>query len=176
MDVLEAINTRRSIRGYRGDAVPENAVQKILEAGRWAPSASNSQPWYFIVLRDEKIRREVAAETTYGKFLGDAPLGIAVVVDPNASTHSVEDGSAATENMLLASHALGLGACWIGSYGSVYEKKVKEILKIPRERRLLSIIAIGYPAESPEGRFAEGESERKDLQRFTFTDLFGKNK
>jgi nitroreductase len=148
MDALEAIKTRRSIRKYKREPIPEGLILEILDAGRWAPSASNSQPWHFILLKDDQIKRSVAEATTYGKFLADAPIGIAVVIDPKASTHPVEDGAITTQNMLLAAHALGLGACWIGSYGSVYEEKVKEILEIPKEKRLLSIISIGFPEES----------------------------
>ena len=142
-------------------------MEKILEAGRWAPSASNSQPWEFIILRAGKIKEEVAKATTYGKFLADAPLGIAVVIDPKASTHPVEDGAITTQNMLLAAHALGLGACWIGSLGAAYEGKVKEILRIPKEKRVLSIISIGFPAESPK-------STRKEIEEITFTDSYGR--
>ncbi|MGQ9468279.1 MAG: nitroreductase family protein [Nitrososphaerales archaeon] len=167
MDVLEAIKTRRSIRRYRKDPIQEGLIFKILEAGRWAPSAGNSQPWHFILIKDEQIKRSVAEATTYGKFLAEAPIGIAVVISPEASTHPVEDGAIATQNMLLAAHALGLGACWIGSYGSVYEEKVKEILNIPKEKRLLSIISIGFPAESPR-------KTRKELREILFIDKYGK--
>lgn len=166
MEVLEAIKGRRSIRKYTKDSVPEDLVVKILDAGRWAPSAGNSQPWSFIVLKDEEVRKRVANATTYGKFLADAPLGIAVVVNPQASTHPVEDGAIATQNMLIAAHALGLGACWIGSYGSIHEKRVKEILNIPKSNRLLSIISIGFPAESPT-------KTRKELREIMFTDRYG---
>lgn len=167
MDVLEAIRTRRSIRKYKGEPVLEEMLNKILEAGRWAPSANNSQPWNFIVLRDKKLRKEIAEVSTYGKFFADAPLGIAVVVDPEASTHPVEDGAIATQNMLLAAHALGLGACWIGAYGSVYEDKVKKMLKIPKGKRLLSIISVGFPDQARE-------KGRKELRELVFTDVYGK--
>lgn len=167
MEVLEAIKGRRSIRKYRKDPVPEDLVSKILEAGRWAPSASNTQPWNFIVLRDEGVRRSVAEATAYGKFLADAPLGICVVIDPEASTHPVEDGAIATYSMLLAAHALGLGACWIGSYESAYEEKVKEILGIPEKTRLLSIISVGFPAESPS-------KDRRGLEEIVHTNEYGK--
>lgn len=167
MEVFEAIKDRRSIRKYKMDTVPEDLVVKILDAGRWAPSAGNRQPWSFIVLNDVEVKRRVAEATTYGKFLAEAPLGIAVVIDPQASNHPVEDGAIATQNMLLAAHALGLGACWIGSYNSVYEEKVKEILGIPKDKRLLSIISIGFPAESPV-------KTRKELSEIMFTDRYGR--
>jgi len=167
LEVFEAIKGRRSIRKYTKDPVSGDDLVKILEAGRWAPSAGNSQPWNFIVLRDEGVRRRVAEVTTYGKFLANAPVGIAVVVDPAASTHPVEAGAIATQNMLLAAHASGLGACWIGSYNSVYEERVKEILNIPKNKRLLSLISIGSPAESPT-------KTRKELKEIVFTDRYGR--
>jgi len=150
MSVLEAIVQRRSIRKYKEKPIPKDLLYKILDAGRWAPSAHNSQPCMFIILEDEKVRRQVAEATTYGKFLAKAPVGVAVVVDPEATNHPAEDGAAATQNMLLAAHALGLGACWIGSYSSVYEENVKEILGIPKNKILLSIVALGYPDEKAE--------------------------
>ncbi|MBE9501340.1 MAG: nitroreductase family protein [Dehalococcoidia bacterium] len=149
MDVLQAIKERRSIRKYEPKAVPEEKLTQILESGRWAPSASNSQPWRFIVVRDEKVKNELARVAVYGSFMAQAPVAIAVVIDPQASNHPVEDGAAATQNMLLAAHALGLGTCWIGSYGSGYEERAKEVLGIPRDKRLLALTSLGYPAESP---------------------------
>ena len=148
MDVLEAIRDRRSIRRYHKKDVPEEKLMQVLEAGRWAPSAHNSQPRKFIVVRNEKVRRELAQIATYGSFLAEAPVAIAVVIDPSSSNHPVEDGAAATENMLLAAHASGLGSCWIGSYGSGYEAKARRILGVPDDKRLLSLISLGYAADS----------------------------
>ena len=167
MEVFEAIKGRRSVRKYKKDSVPEELILKILDAGRWAPSASNVQPWSFIVLKDVEVKRRVAEVTTYGRFLADAPLGIVVVIDPAVSYRSggVEDGAIATQNMLLAAHALGLGTCWIGSYNSTYEESVKEILEIPKNRRVLSIISIGYPAESPT-------KTRKELREIVSIDKY----
>jgi nitroreductase len=166
MDVLEAIWERRSIRNYEPRAVPEEKVTQILEAGRWAPSASNSQPWKFIVVRDEVVRNELARVATYGRFIAQAPVAIAVVIDPRASNHPVEDGAAATQNMLLAAHALGLGTCWIGSYDSSYEESAKEVLGIARDKRLLALISLGYPAESP-GKSRVQLSELVCYDRYT---------
>jgi nitroreductase len=165
LEVFEAIKGRRSIRKYKKDPVPEDFVTRILDAGRWAPSASNRQPWSFIVLKNIDIRKKVAEATTYGRFLADAPLGVAVVINPQGSNHPVEDGSIATQNMLLAAHALGLGTCWIGCYNSTYEERVKEILEIPKNRRVLSIISIGYPAQSPT-------STRRELSEIISTDKY----
>jgi len=159
MDVLEAIRERRSIRQYQLEALPEEKLTQVLEAGRWAPSAGNSQPWKFVVIRDEDVRKRLADMAPFGRFIAEAPVGIAVIIDPQGSSHPVEDGAAATENMLLAAHALGLGACWIGSYGSDYEGRAKEVLGIPRDRRILSLISLGYAAESPQ----KGRMELSEL-------------
>ena len=167
MDILEVIKTRRSIRKYTPDPISEEEINKILEAGRWAPSASNSQPWRFIVLRSNDTKRKLAETFTWGGCLSQAPLGIAVTVNPRASNHPVEDGAIATQNMLLEAHSLGLGACWIGAYGSENEGSALNILNVPDDERLLSIIAIGHPAESPQ-------STRKELDELIFTDRYGR--
>ena len=166
MDILEIIRTRRSIRKYEPEAISEEEISKILEAGRWAPSAGNSQPWRFIVLRNEETKKELADTLTWGRFLSQAPLGIAVTVNPRASSHPVEDGAAATQNMLLEAHSLGLGACWIGTYGSGNEESAKKVLNVPEDDRLLSVIVIGHPAESRQGT-------RRKLDEVTFTDRYG---
>jgi nitroreductase len=166
MDVLDVITTRRSIRRYTQDPIPEADINRILEAGRWAPSADNSQPWILIVLRSPEMRRKLADTLPWGGFLSQAALGVAVVVDEKVSTHAVEDGAAATQNMLLEAHSVGVGACWIGTYGSGHEVAAKKVLKVPAGKRLLSVIAIGYPAET-------AHSTRKPLAELVFTDQYG---
>lgn len=165
MDVLEAIKTRRSVRRFKKEKIPPNLLKEVLEVARWAPSARNSQPWRFIIIVDD-LKRRVANATTAGKFLAEAPLGIAVAVNTRATRHPAEDGAAATMNILLAAHALGLGACWIGSYGSSYEEEVKRMLSIPEEWALLSIVALGYPDERPVSR-------RLELRELVYVNKFG---
>lgn len=167
MDILEVIKTRRSIRQYTRDSISEEYINKILEAGRWAPSASNTQPWRFIILRSQEVRNKLADTLIWGRFLSQAALGIAVTINPNASSHPVEDGAAATQNILLETHSLGLGACWIGTYGSMHEASAKKVLNIPKDERLLSVIAIGHPAETHQGT-------RRELAEMTFTDAYGR--
>lgn len=165
-DFIELIKSRRSVRRFRPDPIPDELVRKLLEAGHWAPSANNSQPWRFILLKSPEVRRKVAEVASWGSFLAEAPLGIAVVVDPKASSHPVEDGAAATQNILLAAHALGLGACWIGSYGSAWEGEAKNVLGVPEGLRLLSVVAVGYPAERPK-------SSRRKLESVVYVDKYG---
>lgn len=166
MDVLEAIKGRRSIRRYKKLPISEEQVTQILEAGRWAPSRGNSQPWKFITLKNVQGRTDLAEAIPTGKFMAEAPLAIAVVVNPKASKHPEQEGAAATQNMLLATHALGLGACWISVYGTGCEEKAKQLLQIPDEEWLLSIVSIGHLAETPE-------KGRKGLDEITFADKYG---
>ena len=166
MDVLEAIKGRRSIRKYKEEPISEEQTTQILEAGRWAPSRGNSQPWKFIVLRNAQERTDLAEAIPTGKFLAEAPLGIAVVVNPKASKHPEQEGASATQNILLAAYALDLGACWISVYGTDSEEKAKQLLQIPDKEWLLSIVSIGHPAETPE-------KGRKGLDEITFINRYG---
>ena len=164
MEVLEAIRTRRSIRSYKGEAVPEELVTKVLEAGQWAASASNSQPWSFVVFTDPEVKRRVTSCFLYGWFLDEAPVGIVVAVDPRGSSCPVQDGSLAVGNMMLAAHALGLGTCWINP--GLNDDGVKQLLGIPGDRRLICALSLGYPAESPD-------KLRKRLEDIAFTERWG---
>lgn len=147
MEILEAIRTRRSIRTYQPDPVPHDLLVKILEAGQWAPSASNSQPWSFVVFTDPEVKRRITRCFLYGWFLDEAPTGIVVSVDPRLSSCPIQDGSLAVQNMMLAAHALGLGTCWINP--GLNDEEVKVILNIPREQRLICALSLGYPTETP---------------------------
>ncbi len=145
MDALEAIRKRRSIRQYTGAPIPRADLEKIVDAGRLAASGHNQQPWDFVVVthRDMIERLKVAAE-----WMGKAAAIIAVVMDPS-STFWLEDGAAAVENMLIACTALGYGACWIGGDTMAREEEFKTLLGVPKERRLITLIPVGVPAESP---------------------------
>ena len=164
MEVLEAIGTRRSIRRYKPDPVPEEALEKILEAGRWAPSASNAQPWKFIVISDPEVRRMVGSLFLFGWFLAEAPVGIAIVVDPRGSSCPVQDGTLATYAMMMAAHSLGLGTCWINP--SANEDRVQELLGIPQDKKIICVISLGYPAEAPS-------KMRRKLEDVVFRERWG---
>ena len=164
MDVLEAITTRRSIRSYRPDPVPEEAIARILEAGRWAASAGNSQPWSFVVFSDPEEKRQMAGCFHFGWFLEEAPAGIMVTVDPEQSPCPVQDGTLAVANMMLAAHTLGLGTCWINP--GLDDEKAKKLLGIPEENRLICVLSLGYAAEDPT-------QERRQLQDMAYTGKWG---
>jgi nitroreductase len=144
MDAFEAIESRRSVRKYKKDQpVEEEKLNKVLEACRASPSAHNGQPWDLIVIKNMDTLKEISKETAYGQFLANVPLGIAIVLDPKVSENfHMVDGGILTENFALAAHALGLGTCWVGTMN---REKVKQMLNIPAEKVLLTILPLGYP-------------------------------
>ena len=119
-------------------------LETALEAARWAPSAMNSQPWEFIVVRNRSALERIANESAYGRHITQAPLAVAFVTDPSKSNWHEVDGALATQNFSLAAWDLGLGTCWTGAMN---REKVKEILDIPAQKHLLTVLPVGYPAE-----------------------------
>jgi nitroreductase len=142
MDTLKYIHTRREIRDYLDKPIPQDALQKILEAGRLAPSSKNSQPWHFIVIREKETLRKISELTPTGAHIAKAPLAIAVLMDC-AKLPDV-DGARAIQNMVLAAWDLGVGACWVTNF---YDDGVKDLLSAPQRMKLVSVIPFGYPTE-----------------------------
>lgn len=152
MDLIEVIKKRRSIRKYKSKPVPPAVLARILEAGRLAPSAKNVQPWRFIVIKDEKTKRELAKACNCQWFIAQAPIvicGVALAQSAYArmggymSSFSV-DLAIAMDHIILVATGEGLGTCWIGAFT---EKRVKDILKVPESARIVALTPIGYPAE-----------------------------
>jgi nitroreductase len=148
MDAIEVLKTRRSVRAYTRAPVPRKIIEAIVDCGRWAPTANNVQPWEFVVVTDPELLRRIAVITEYGKFIADAP--VCVVVLSKETKYYLEDGSAATENILLAARAHGLGSCWVAGDKKPYASEICRLVGAPRGCKLVSMIPIGYPAESPE--------------------------
>ena len=157
MDAIEAILTRRSVRAYTDQTVSEDIIQILLEAAVSAPSAGNQQPWQFIVIEDRDILKRIPSVHPYAAMLNHAPLAIVVCGDLSREKFAgywVQDCSAATQNMLLAARASGLGAVWLGVYP--LEDRVvglKRLLNIPETVIPLSLVSIGFP---------KGEQKRVD--------------
>jgi len=145
MDALEAIFTRRSIRAYTSEPVSEEDLKVILEAAMNAPSASNRQPWHFIVVDDRSKLDAIMEVHPYSKMLAQAPLAIV---------------SAATENLLLAARALGLGTVWLGVYPREDRVNgISRIFQLPAHVKPLAVVAVGHPAEE-KGRVDRWQEER----------------
>jgi nitroreductase len=145
MEALEAIRKRRSVRKFTGGIVPREALETIVDAGRLAATGSNRQPWEFIVVTDRQMIDQL---TVVGKWMRTAGAIIAVALDPY-SRWWVEDGSAAIENMLIASTALGYGSCWVEGDALPREEEFKNLLCIPKGKRLLALVPVGVPEEWP---------------------------
>ena len=161
MDAMQAILGRRSIRKYRQGEVNDDMVRQLLEAAMSAPSAGNEQPWHFIVIRDREILNSIPSIHPYSRMLREAALGILICGDLKQEVYKgfwVQDCSAATENMLIAAHALGLGAVWLG-FHPLEERvtAIRQMLSIPEHVIPLCIVSVGWPAEEkpPAGRFRE---------------------
>lgn len=159
MDVFDAIKSRRSIREFTEDAVASELVETILDAGRWAPSGLNNQPWKFKVVEKAGIKAKLAGCTKYSRVIEGAPVCIAVFLDKNESynrTKDVQAIGACIQNMLLAAHALGLGAVWLGEILNQRET-VEKMLEASESCELMAVLAVGRPKKEAES------SSRKNL-------------
>ncbi|MFW9878838.1 MAG: nitroreductase family protein [Candidatus Thorarchaeota archaeon] len=139
---LKFLQERRSIRAFQEKIIPENEIEMILEAGRWAPSASNRQPWEFVVIKNRDILKKIARITGYGWFIAEASFAIAIVGKPRTSGKwYVIDTSLVSMNMMLMAWSLGIGTCWIGSMN---KEKAKQILGLSANDYLLTVLPFGY--------------------------------
>ena len=144
MDAFEAIQERKSIRAYQDKPVPREILERILDAGRLAPSARNTEPWHFITVTNPE-KRKALSKGIYAKFVAGAPLVIVVCGDKKASSDwYAVDSSLAAENMVLTAVSEGLGTCVVGSFD---EADVKAALKVPDNFEVLVMITVGYPQE-----------------------------
>jgi nitroreductase len=157
METLECIKTRRSVRKFLDKPVPFDRIAAILDCGRLAPSAGNLQTWKFIVVEDKGPKEEIARACVDQMWIAAAPYIIIIVSEfekmkrfydlRGERLYSVQSCAAAAQNMLLAAHDLGLGACWIGAFD---EEKVRNLLGCPADTRPQAVIPVGYPAEVPQ--------------------------
>lgn len=151
MEIIDFLCTRRSIRKYTAERVSEQIVSEILKAGMFAPSARNQRPWHFIVVREKSTMSEITKIHPYSGMLMHASVAIVVCADlslEQSEGYWVQDCAAATENMLLAAHGLGLGSVWLGIHPRTERSNgIKELFKLEEKIKPFSIISLGYPAE-----------------------------
>jgi nitroreductase len=163
-EVIKAIHTRRSVREFLDKLPTEREIREILEAGIWAPSGLNNQPWRFIVVKEPGKKDLMSKLTHYSRTVKSAPALIAVFMDQEASYDRTKDCmgiGASNQNILLAAHSLGLGTVWLG------EILVKKLLKAPEKWELMAVIALGYPAPR------ERSSNRAPLEDVVHKESFG---
>lgn len=149
MELIDGIHSRRSVRNFTGEPVAGEDLKKIIEAGTWAPSGLNNQPWRFVIISDESLRRRLSVLTKYRSIIERAPACIAVFLDRRATYNEVKDHQAlgaCLQNMLLAAHALGLGAVWLGEILNRAEE-VCSLLNVSSDMELMAVVAVGRPAE-----------------------------
>jgi nitroreductase len=163
--MLELIRKRRSIRTFDRREVSDDLVDQVLEAGRWAPSGMNNQPWRFAVIRDKDLKQEISSLTSYGRIINSADVLICVFFDQKAGYHRTKDTlsvGACIQNMLLAVESLGLGAVWLGEILKS-EKELKGLISAPDTHELMAVIAMGHP----EGPHPE-PTDRRPLRELVF--------
>lgn len=152
METLETIFTRRSVRNFTLQPVSDEDIHTLLKAAMQAPSAGNAQPWHFVIINDRSLLEHIPEFHTSAAFIPKTPLGILICIDTNEAKPGrwPLDGSAAAENILLAAHAIGLGACWLG-IEPVTERieGFRKLVNLPDPIAPLCLIALGHPAQTP---------------------------
>jgi nitroreductase len=166
--LLTLIKSRRSVRSYKPDPVPDEMVAQLLEAGQWAPSANNQQPWAFIVVRDPEVRRQVAQHATYylarRARVDEAPLLIVLCGQVRSRVYrQFLHGDVGMAGMQIMLQAQGLGTCWIGGLN---RKAIAEILKVPDYLDIVGVLTVGFPDEDPP------PPPRKPLSEIVHEDVY----
>jgi len=157
MDFFEVVRNRKSVREYSEKEVKKELLEKVVDAGRLAATARNVQPWQFIITSDKEILKKICSMCPNGPFIKDAPHLIAVF--SKDTKYYLEDSSAATQNMLLAIEALGLGGCWVAGDKKDYIEAVRKIFNVPEGYRLVSMISVGYPKKAQGPKAKKGIKE-----------------
>ena len=159
-EAIQVIKKRRSVRKFEPDPVPEEIVRDILDCARLAPTANNLQPWLFGAVTEPELKNQIADMTNHGKFIKDCAVCFAVFAD-STMKYFLEDGCAATENILLACTAHGIGSCWVAGHKKDYMDSVRRLLNVPEPYTLIALIAAGYFKTKPV-------SKKKSLNEVSF--------
>ena len=161
MDFMEVVKTRRSIRRYKPDPIPDEILNQILETARIAPSAAHRQPWHFIVVKNPETKKKLEISS----WASEAPVVIVGCGDANVSARwYMVDLAIAFEHIVLAAANFGLGTCWMGKLGA--DETIKRVLGIPEHIKVVAVTPLGYPAKTP------GLKERKPLSEIVHYERF----
>jgi len=170
LDIVETMMTRRSVRRFKPDSVPEHLIHSLVDCARHAPSADNIQPWEFIIVKDKGVKARLARTHAWSHFIRDAPVCIVVLANAEMSpSYFAIDAACATENLLLAAHGLGLGACWVAVYDPNtpdFERYVRAVLNVPSHLRIIAMVPIGYPDEKVGSRSLREIDKLLHLDRY----------
>lgn len=156
MDIIEVIKTRRSIRQYKDKPIPKEILEKIVDAARFAPTARGIQPWEFIVITEPSSLNKIGNLADTGRFISKAKSCIAVFC--NDTKYYIEDGCAATQNILIAATAQGVASCWVAGDKKPYCDNINKVLNAPEAFKLVSLIALGYPESEDSFRIIDKRS------------------
>ena len=165
MNCIEKVLNRRSIRRFKSEPLGEKALNNILEAGRRAPSATNQQPWHFVVARD-RAEKKACTYGGFNKFAAEAPLvvvGLYRKSEAIIEKLSLMDVTIALQNMVVAAWVQGVGSCWIGAFD---ERKLRDTLNLPADARIVGAVAFGIPDEHPSQPAKKPLSETVHLDRW----------
>jgi nitroreductase len=165
-DVFEVIKKRRSIREFADKTVSKEDLKKIIDAARFSPTARGEEPWEFIVVTSSEQLGRIAQEAEHGRFIARA--GACVAVYCKDTKYYLEDGCAATQNILLAAAALGLGSCWVAGDKKEYAPRISRMLGVPAGFRLVSLVALGFPADASALR----EKDKRPLSDLLHWDRY----
>ncbi len=168
MEVMECLRGRLTVRAFKPDPVPPETVERLLEAGRLAPSSRNLQPWHFIVVRNPETLRAIGRIATSGAFVAEAPMAIAIAME-NADRPELDAGRV-LQQMELAAWAEGLGTCFVGLRVDEQNRQVKELLGISEGVELITVLPFGYRLDAVKGK---GRKRRKPMDEIAHGERFG---
>ncbi len=166
MDTFECLSKRASVREYLDKAIDKKLLEALVDAGRRAPTARHEEPWEFIVITDKKTLIKLGEAASSGSFIKGAPACVAVFCKD--TKYYLEDGCAATENILLAAAGMGLGACWVAGDKKPYAEEVRKMLALPEGFKLISLIPTGWPGEKTQ------QSKYRELNEVLHWERFGR--
>lgn len=164
MDVFEAVKTMLAVRSYADEPIPDDVVTRIVEAGRLTGSSRNKQHWDFVVVRDLEALQRLGGLARTGSYIAEAALAIAVVV-PDGPVGYI-DGARATQDMMLTAWEAGIGSNWVGNVNTA---EIKDLLNVPQDRLVLTVIPFGYPTED----LGQGIKDRKPLSDVAHAERYG---